>query len=509
MNIGQLLPHHARYKPDQLAVVFNQHRLTYREFNERVNRTAHALLELGLKKGDKVATVLSNSLELLEIYWAVAKTGLVVVPLNTLLRGQGLTSLINDSDAAALITHQAMVQHLNPLKEALPNLSEDRYILIDSNMTPGYRGYHDLTAHTKITEPPDASIQPGDLYNIIYSSGTTGLPKGIMHTHFIRAMYGLTSSAGYRITPESVILHTGSIVFNGAFLTLMAAFYQGTTYILHPSFDIERMIETIHSEKVTHIMMVPSQIVAMLHAPGFDPEKLRSLQMILSLGAPLHAEHKRELNRQLPGVFHELYGLTEGFATVLDKTMYEAKPESVGIPTAFSEMKIVDENGRELGPGEVGEIVGRGPLLMTGYYKRPDLTANAVRDGWLYSGDLGYVDEDGFLYLVDRKKDMIISGGINVYPRDIEEIIVQHPAVAEAAVFGVPDERWGEAAVAAVLLKDPAGISAEALRDWVNERVHARYQKVREVLIREDFPRSMAGKTLKRVMRGEYTKGQP
>jgi acyl-CoA synthetase (AMP-forming)/AMP-acid ligase II len=171
-------------------------------------------------------------------------------------------------------------------------------------------------------------------------------------------------------------------------------------------------------------------------------------------------------------------------------------------------MRIVDDDGNDLPSGQVGEIVGRGPILMSGYYKRPDLTASAVRDGWLFTGDMGYVDEDGFLFLVDRKKDLIITGGVNVYPRDIEELIVQHPAVAEVAVFGAPDDRWGEAPVAAVILHQQGAISAEELRDWVNERVEARYQKVREVVFRESFPRSVAGKTLKREMRDEFWRGR-
>jgi acyl-CoA synthetase (AMP-forming)/AMP-acid ligase II len=293
-------------------------------------------------------------------------------------------------------------------------------------------------------------------------------------------------------------------VFNGAWLTFAPAFYQGSTYILHPQFDVGRMIETVAEEKVTHIVMVPSQIVAMLNSPSFDPAKMRSLEMILTVGAPLHVEHKQKLNRHLPGIFYELYGLTEGFATILDKLMYEQKPESVGVPTPFAQIKIVDEKSKELPAGEVGEIIGRDPMQMAGYYKRPDLTEQAIRDGWLYSGDLGYVDDDGFLYLVDRKKDMIISGGINVYPRDIEEIIVQHPNIIEAAVFGVPDEQWGETPVAAVVLVDQAASTAKELREWINERVEARYQKVSEVIIREDFPRSVAGKTLKRTMRDEF-----
>jgi acyl-CoA synthetase (AMP-forming)/AMP-acid ligase II len=306
------------------------------------------------------------------------------------------------------------------------------------------------------------------------------------------------------MTPESVTMHAGAIVFNGAFVDLMPTFFIGATYILLSQFDPVSYIDTIERERVTHVMMVPAQIIALLNAPNFSAEALQSLEMILSLGAPLLREHKEELNRRLPGRFYELYGLTEGFVTVLDKMDYAAKPDSVGVPPPFFEMRIVDESGNDLPPGEVGEICGRGPILMPGYYKRPDLTAEAVKDGWLYSGDIGYVDDDGFLYLVDRKKDMIISGGVNVYPRDIEEIVVQHPAVQEAAVFGIPHEKWGETPLAAVVLHTGQSDSADELRQWINERVGAKFQRVYDVVIMEDFPRNVAGKTLKRVMRESY-----
>ena len=193
--------------------------------------------------------------------------------------------------------------------------------------------------------------------------------------------------------------------------------------------------------------------------------------------------------------------------TILDNNDYGAKPNSVGCPPPFFEMRIVNEEGREAAVGETGEIVGRGPILMPGYYKRPDLTAQTIIDGWLHTGDIGYVDEDGFLFLVDRMKDMIISGGCNVFPRDIEELIVQHTAVREVAVFGVPSEKWGETPMAAVILREPGIVSEEALRDWINERVDSKLQRVHAVVIMEDFPRSSAGKTLKRVMREPYWAG--
>lgn len=503
MNLGTLLPRHARFRPNHTAIVFQDTRLSYRELNKSVNRLCNALLKLGISKGDKVATILPNCLELYETYWAMARIGAVVVPLSPLLRGTGLISLLNDSDTQAVITNKSFVAVLDPIKNQLPAIRIDRYLLTDGEGLPGYQSYHLLKAQADKDGLPEIEINDPDPYNIIYSSGTTGLPKGIIHTHYVRSMYCQIFSSTYRISPESVILHSGSIVFNGAFLTLMPAMFVGATYILEPQFEAEAMIETIKREKVTHVDVVPAQVIALLNSPNFVLEALRSLEMFMSIGAPLLKEHKEELNRRLPGRFYELYGLTEGFVTILDKNDFPAKLSSVGCCPPFFEMKIMNDQRQEVPVGEVGEIVGRGPILMPGYYKRPDLTEKTIIDGWLYSGDLGYVDEDGYLYLVDRKKDMIISGGINVYPKDIEEIVIQHPAVREVAVFGIPHEKWGETPVAAVILRQPGTIAEEELKDWINKRVEAAYQRVNKVVFMEDFPRSTAGKTLKRVMREE------
>ena len=478
MNVGSLFTRHAWYRTHHPAFVFQEQRLTYAELNRSINRLANSLLGLGVTKGDKVVTLLPNSLELYEAYWACGKIGAVIVPMSTLLMEQALKNLISDSDAVALITSSQFMDRIDAIRPELTNIPDNRFLLTDREDAPGFASYHGLKREAGDGEPDALEVSGEDPFNIMYSSGTTGMPKGIVHTHFIRSMYGLCFASSFRMTPESVTLHAGAIVFNGAFVDLMPTVFQGATYILLPQFDPVEYIDTIARERVTHVMMVPAQIIAMLNAPNFAPEKLESLEMILTLGAPLHRKHKDELNRLLPGRFYELYGVTEGFVTVLDREDVAAKPDSVGVPPQFFQMKILDEQNREADPYTVGEICGSGPIRMKEYYKRPDLTAQTVVDGMVHTGDLGYVDNDGYLYLVDRKKDMIISGGVNVYPRDIEEVAIQHPAVNEVAVFGVPHDKWGESPVAAVVLNQTAQETAEEIRDWINTRVEAKFQRV-------------------------------
>lgn len=521
MQPTTLIAHHARYRPTAPAVVFadgkKTWRLTWQQLHQEVNRLANALLALGVQKGDRVVTVLPNSLELLALYWAVPRIGAVLVPLSPLLNASGIRSLLADAGASVAFVSPAVAGEVlgeadaegdgEGLQEALPSLIPGGLVVVGS-APPGLPVYADLVAGAAADEPAVPHPAGDDPFAIMYSSGTTGLPKGIVQSHACRAAYCTLLASTWRMTPESVVLHTGGLVFNGALLTLFPAFYLGATYVLTSHYDPELFIDLVQQERVSHTLTVPSQIISILDSPRFAPEKLASIEMFLSVGAPLLQERKEALNQHFPERFYELYGLTEGFITVLDKRQSLRKPLSVGTPPQFYELRIVGEDGRDLPPGAVGEEVGKGPILMSAYYRQPELTARTLKDGWLHTGDLGYRDEEGYLHLVDRKKDMIDSGGVKVYPKDIEEVAARHPAVREVAVFGIPHDKWGETPHAAIVLKAPVAVSPTELRDWINARVAAKYQRLNSVEIVPDFPRNAAGKTLKRSLRDPWWAGR-
>jgi len=295
--------------------------------------------------------------------------------------------------------------------------------------------------------------------------------------------------------------------FNGAFVVLLPAIYLGATVVILSSFNVHKYIEAVYREKVTHGVLVPSQIVSLLKLAEFGVPKMESMECVISLGAPLLNQTKEELAQKLPGRFYELYGTTEGLVTILTNDDYPKKPKSVGKPPPYTSITILNEKGERLPPNQVGEICGTSLVAMTGYYKDPVKTSEAIINGIMHTGDLGYLDDDGYLYLVDRKKDMIISGGVKVYPKDIEEIIAKHPSIQEVAVFGAENAKWGEVPVAAVILNPSAPpISVEKLKSWINERVDAKYQRVHYISIMQNFPRNVAGKTLKRELRDQWSK---
>ena len=506
LTISGLLGYHARYRGQYPALEIEDQSWNFESLNSEANGLANALIASGLKKGDRFATVLPNCFELVVAYCAAAVSGLVIVPCSPLLQQSGLKTLLQDSGSRLVIADQDSIGMVKSICQVLAETDSGKITLISAQQHAGikhgeFTSYNDFTRDVTDTDPM-VEIHGSDIFNIMYSSGTTGEPKGIIHSHQIRSMYATLFASSWRMTPESVVLHAGSLVFNGAMLLLMPWLFLGCRFILHRSFNAEQVIEEVEKVRVTHLVMVPAQIIAILNSPAFSPQALSSLEMLQNVGAPLHLNYKKMINQQLPGCFYELYGVTEGFMTILDKTEAIHKEGSVGKPASFTRITILDDAGNPCACDEIGEICGKGPLVMPGYHNRPELSNQAFTGGWLRSGDLGYLDKDGYLFLVDRKKDMIISGGVNVYPKDIEEIVIRHPAVDEVAVFGVEHDKWGEAAVAAVRIN--RSIEPDTLVRWVNKRVDARYQRIVNVIILDQFPRNAAAKILKRELRDSY-----
>lgn len=495
----------ARDYPYKLALVCEDRRSTYGELNDRVNRLANALLAMGIQKGEKVAVLNTNCAEMIESMYAVLKAGGVLVLLNSMVKGEALRLMLDDSDSVALICDEAFTSEIDGLKTGLPKIQPDRYICTGVTKVPGYIPYGSIM-ETCSGKNPGIPILPEDLFNIIYSSGTTGVPKGIVHTHDHRSLFVWSSGVEFMINFQSVICNSTPLYHNGSLLFVLPTLFVGGTLVVMKKFDAKGFLERVQKERVTHAFLVPTQYITLMGLPEFRFYDTSSLEVLLSLGAPLTKKTKEDILANFRCRFFELYGVTEGMATILKPMDQRRKMGSVGKAMLGSEIRVVDNDMKDVAPGEVGEIVGRGTLKAVGYYKKPELTAQTVVDGWIRTGDLGRLDEEGYLYLVGRKKDMIVSGGINVYPEDIEEIMIRHPKILEVSVFGVPHEKWGETPRAAVVLKEGQEAMKEEILEWTNAQL-ARYQKISDVDFMKGLPRNPSGKVLKRELRAPYWKG--
>jgi acyl-CoA synthetase (AMP-forming)/AMP-acid ligase II len=374
---------------------------------------------------------------------------------------------------------------------------------------PGWTGWSALCEGCG-AEPPGVTIRDDDLLNIIYSSGTTGVPKGIAHTHRGRRDWAYDLAIALRYHGGARTLATLGLYSNISWVAMLCTFLAGGTLVVHERFDADEALATIERERITHTAMVPIQYQRIVERLQARPGDVRSMQAMMSCGSPLHAELRQEIFRLFPCGVIELYGLTEGVITTLDPEDAPGRWSSVGRPLQGTDIRLIDENGGDVPTGGAGEIVSRGRITMPGYHNRPDATQEATWTDpqgrrWLRTGDIGRLDGEGFLYLVDRKKDMIRSGGQNIYPADIEAVMIGHPAVAEVAVIGVPSERWGETPLAVVVPAAGETAEAGALLAWTNERV-GRQQRISGVVFRDSLPRNPNGKILKRELRKDYAR---
>ena len=457
------------------------------------------MLRDGLGVGHRAAVLMGNSVETIEVMFGIVRAGACVVPLSGLLTGPQLAGFIADSGAGIVFVSAEFREVIEPHRAAL----EKRWISVGFE-APGWTAYVAYVADAN-DEPPLVAYGPEDEFSIIYSSGTTGLPKGIVHTHRARLHFAFSNAVEMGFSASARVLTTTPLFSNGTWLMVLPALFAGATLHVLPRFAPAMFLDAVERLRITHTFMVPPQYGLLLADPELPRHDLSSLAVMLSAGSPLRLDRKREVLERLGHGLYELYGFSEGFATMLRPDQHAAKVDTVGTPVLGFEMRVVDEHGRECAPGEPGEVVGHGPGMMRGYHAGAEATAAIVwRDergrSFLRSGDIGTVDADGYLRIIDRKRDMIISGGFNVFPSDIEAVVTAHPAVAEATVIGVAHDKWGEAALACVILRDGHAAPACDIQLWCNERL-AKHQRLTGVRVRTEFPRNALGKVLRRVLR--------
>jgi long-chain acyl-CoA synthetase len=515
MLIGDIPARNAGLYPNKVAVIQDNFCITYAQFDKRTNCLANAISVLGSTKGDRIAVLHHNCYQYIEIYFALAKAGMPVVPLNYRYNPSEILHVIRDSGAKIVLFGKEYMSVVDMIKQKIPSV--EHFICIDAHLS-GMKNYEEIISEASTREPV-LSIDEEDIAILGYTGGTTGRPKGVMTTHrnIITSCYN--TSLERLLTPNDILLNVHPIFHAGGANSMFAFFFVGATnVILNTSrIDIDVILKAIQDYKINHLLLVPTLILSIIEHPSIESYDFSNLKTIYYGTSPISIELLKKAMRLFKCNFSQTYGMTETFVpiTILkpedhkldgspedDQRMTSAGREVMGV-----KVKIVDNDGRELERGKIGEVVVKGKNVMKGYWNQPELTKEALKDGWLYTGDMGKLDELRYLYIVDRKKDMIISGGENIYAKEVEDVLSAHPAVAEAILVGVPDDKWGEVGMGLVIKKRGAELSGEELISFCKSRL-ASYKKPKFIEFVNEFPKSASGKILKNEIRQKYWKGR-
>jgi acyl-CoA synthetase (AMP-forming)/AMP-acid ligase II len=505
--------------PERDCIVFEGRRWTYAQINERVNHLANALAKLGIKKGDRIGILHVNCNQYIETYFAVAKLGAIFVPLNFRAKADELTYMIANAEAKSLFVGSRYLDVVNTMLPQLPTIKQ--CILIDSN-NEGKMYYEDFLGSASSDEFM-GEIGDEDITILIYTAGTTGRPKGVPLRHSAFGTYVLDNVNPASPDIEERNLLTVPLYHVAGIQAMLAAIYGGRTLVLMRQFEVKEWLETVQQEKATRAMLVPTMLKRVIDDPDFSQYDLSSLKVITYGAAPMPFEVINKAIKVMPWVrFINAFGQTETASTIttlgpedhiIEGTEEEREKKlkrltsSIGKPLPDVEVRIVDEEGKALPPLEVGEILARGPRIMTGYWRDEQKTSQVItRDGWLRTGDMGWMDEEGYIYLAGRGDDMIIRGGENISPEEVENVVHSHPKVEEAAVIGIPDPEWGQEPRAIVVLKKGEAAAPEEIIEYCRSRL-AGFKRPRSVVFLDALPRNQMGKVLRKKLREDY--GQP
>lgn len=510
ITMGYLLKLNANRYPEKTALIYNDLHISYQELNKRVNILANSFIKLGIRKGDRIAYLFPSGHKIVELYYAIQKIGAVAVPLNHRLVGTEIKYLIDAAECKAFVYSSHFAEQVTGVKNLLKTVE----IIIRSG--EGVEGEYSLQelAGGDNWDEPNVDVFPDDLCRIQFTGGTTGRSKGVLRTHFADFFQtvSITISGGLG-GPDQVMLTQSPLCHQAGLSWLNVAIGAGNTFIICDVFNPAGILEQIQTERVTAIMLLPPSIYhKIFELPNLKEYDLTSVKIVQSSAGGTSPEIIYKMYETFPNctAVRYGYGLTEtgGLGTnyLISKEMLQDHPEkakTVGKEMPFIELSIVDENGKEMEVGQVGECIARGPSMMLGYYNQPELTAGVMKDGWVYTGDMIKKDKDGYYYLMDRKKDMIKSGGENVFAQEVEGVIRTHPAVQDCAVIGVPDRKFGEAVMAVIKLKTGRNPTAEEIQSHCKTQLSS-YKKPRYVEFVESFPVDQAGKIQKFKLREMY-----
>lgn len=515
MVVGELFERAAKRYPRKEAIIYKDTRLTYELLNERINRLANALIAMGLKKQDRVALILDNCYKYVEIVGACAKAGLILAPVSTKLKDE-LDHILGNAEPRMVFAGQ---KHASKIKDQYGYV--EKVVLVDRESQEYTKGSREYLDYEKLiaqypADEPEVAVDESDIILLYYTSGTTSLPKGAALSHRAIVSNAVNGIIENQLRHDDVNLSVHPLFFTAPVnCSIIPMIYLGGSSVILDAFEPESFLRTVQEEKISIVVVVPTMIIRLLQVPTIDDWDVSSLRAIMYGSSAMPESVINQAIAKFGSIFRQGYGLTETtcFATMLSAEQHLVKDQSRKMPRLRScgrevvntRVRVIHRDGTDIARDQedVGEIIIKGDNVMDRYWNMPELTAETIRDGWFYTGDLACMDEDGYVYIVDREKDMIVSGAINIYPREVEEVLFKHPAIMEASVIGLTDPDWGEKVVALVVLKTDAEASERDLIAYTKEHLAA-YKAPKSVIFVDDLPKGPTGKILKRLLKEQY-----